>query len=176
MARKKKMDLRPEDAKLNLTPMIDMTFLLVVFFMVTIDLQQKEFRPVELPYATQGVEDKEDTGEIKRLIINLTSEGLVAFKKYEFSLQSEDPAVQATALVQLKRELKALIQMQGQKALEPDGSSKVPVLVHADWGTQWKYVQWVMQACADENIQIYKIHFAVRKPLSDEELAATRSP
>ena len=49
-----------EDAKMNMTPMIDMTFLLVVFFMLTIDLSSKEFIPVELPYATEGVEDKED--------------------------------------------------------------------------------------------------------------------
>ena len=43
-----------EDAKMNMTPMIDMTFLLVVFFMLTIDLTQKEFLPVELPFATPG--------------------------------------------------------------------------------------------------------------------------
>ena len=38
-----KVILDTEDAKMNMTPMIDMTFLLVVFFMITIDLTQKEY-------------------------------------------------------------------------------------------------------------------------------------
>ena len=48
-----------DEAKPNLTPMIDMTFLLVVFFMITIDLSQKEFQDVALPFAKNGVEDVE---------------------------------------------------------------------------------------------------------------------
>lgn len=161
-----------EDSKLNMTPMIDMTFLLVVFFMLTIDLSQKEFIPVELPFATTGIEDKEEAGEIKRLIINLLGDGTVAFKGHEFSLASDDPVVQDGAIQSLRRVLFDLVKDAGRDAREPDGASKIPVLVHADWGAKWKYVQWVMQACAHPDIKIYKIHFAVRKPLSDDEMAA----
>ena len=46
--------LKSDDPKMNMTPMIDMTFLLVVFFMLTIDLTQKEFVAVELPFARSG--------------------------------------------------------------------------------------------------------------------------
>ncbi len=35
------------------------------------------------------------------------------------------------------------------------------VLVRGDRTAKWKYVQWVMQVCADPNIKIYKMHFAV---------------
>ena len=62
----------------NLTPMIDMTFLLVVFFMLTIDLSQKEYVALELPYARAGVEDKETP--IPRLTVNLLSSGDIVFK------------------------------------------------------------------------------------------------
>jgi len=158
-----------EDAKLNMTPMIDITFLLVVFFMLTIDLSSKEFKPVELPYASEGQEDKEDpTDDVKRFVINLDAEGLVSFKTYEFNLSSEDPGEADDAIMALKD---ALRRVHGGDALliESDGSSKVPVMVHADWGAKWKYVQWVMQACADPAIKIYKIQFAVKQPHKDDE-------
>jgi len=158
-----------EDAKLNMTPMIDITFLLVVFFMLTIDLSSKEFKPVELPFASEGQEDKEDpTEEIKRFVINLDAEGMVYFKQYEFSLSSEDPGEADDAIMALKD---ALRRMHSGNALliEEDGSSKVPVMVHADWGAKWKYVQWIMQACADPAIKIYKIQFAVKKPFDEDE-------
>ena len=158
-----------EDGKLNMTPMIDITFLLVVFFMLTIDLSSKEFKPVELPFASEGQEDKEDpTEEVKRFVINLDSEGLVSFKSHEFSLSSENPGEADDAIQALKD---ALRRLQGQDSnwIEPDGASKVPVMIHADWGAKWKYVQWVMQACADPAIKIYKIQFAVKKPVTEEE-------
>ena len=158
-----------EDAKLNMTPMIDITFLLVVFFMLTIDLSTKEFLPVELPFATEGHEDKEDPEEdVKRFVINLTGDGLVNFKGMEFSLSSEDPGEADDALQALKDALRRM--HDGQATwIEPDGASKVPVMVHADWGAKWKYVQWIMQACADPAIKIYKIQFAVKKPPTEEE-------
>jgi biopolymer transport protein ExbD len=158
-----------EDAKLNMTPMIDITFLLVVFFMLTIDLSSKEFKPVELPFASEGQEDKEDeTEEVKRFVINLDGEGNVYFKQYEFNLSSEDPGVADDAIMALKD---ALRRMHEGNALwiEPDGASKVPVMVHADHAAKWKYVQWIMQACADPAIKIYKIQFAVKKPPTEEE-------
>ena len=152
-----------EDAKLNMTPMIDITFLLVVFFMLTIDLSSKEFKPVELPYASEGAEDKEEPDEVKRFVINLDAKGEVSFKTYVFNLSSEDPGEADDAIIALKD---ALRRVHGKDAtlIEPDGASKVPVMVHADWGAKWKYVQWIMQACADPAIKIYKIQFAVKKP------------
>ena len=160
-----------EDAKMNMTPMIDMTFLLVVFFMLTIDLSSKEFFPVELPYATEGVEDKTDeTAEIKRFVINITRDGKIYFKDNEFDLASEDPGIQDDNIVALRTALRQIHEAGGGVIMrEKDGASKVPVMIHADWGTKWKYVQWVMQACAHPDIKIYKLQFAVKKPPTDDE-------
>jgi len=152
-----------DDAKMNMTPMIDITFLLVVFFMLTIDLSTKEFFPVVLPYATQGVEDKDEKTEIRRFIINLTAGGKIHFKNYTFDLASEDPGAQDDAIQALQDALRK-VQGHDPSMWEPDGASKVPVMIHADWGAKWKYVQWVMQACAQQDIKIYKLQFAVRRP------------
>jgi biopolymer transport protein ExbD len=158
-----KVVLKGDDAKLNLTPMIDVTFLLVVFFMLTIDLTQKEFFPVELPFATEGIEDKEERGEIKRFVINLAGDGKVYFKNREFNLASDDPGEQDDAIQALQD---ALREIHGTSRLlrEDDGASKVPVMIHGDWGAKWKYVQWIMQACAHPEIKIYKLQFAVKRP------------
>jgi biopolymer transport protein ExbD len=152
-----------DEAKMNMTPMIDMTFLLVVFFMLTIDLSTKEFFPVELPFATQGVEDKDEEGDVRRFVINLAGDGTVYFKHMQFKLASEDPGEQDDAIQALTT---ALRQIHGNDPTvrEKDGASKVPVMIHGDWGAKWKYVQWIMQACAHPDIKIYKLQFAVKKP------------
>jgi biopolymer transport protein ExbD len=156
-----------DDAKLNMTPMIDITFLLVVFFMLTIDLSTKEFFPVDLPYATQGIEDLEKEGEVKRFVINLANDGTVYFKSYEFSLSSENPGEQDDAIQALQD---ALREVHGKDATlrEKDGASRVPVMIHGDHAAKWKYVQWIMQACAHPDIKIYKLQFAVKKTPTKE--------
>ncbi len=159
-----------DDAKMNMTPMIDITFLLVVFFMLTIDLSSKEFFPVDLPYARMGVDDKPVPGEVKRFVINLTRDGRIIFKGNTFELTSPDAGIQDDNIVALRTALRQIHDSGGGSALlrEPDGASKVPVMIHADWGTKWKYVQWVMQACAHPDIKIYKLQFAIKVPKPED--------
>ena len=165
--------LQSEDAKMNMTPMIDMTFLLVVFFMLTIDLSQKEFIAVELPYARSGIEDdpKMQVEGQNRFVINLQNDGKVIFKGEEFNLAAEDPVMADTAIQKLKAALRDFHQDRGVAAYEPDGASKIPVLVHADFRAKWKYVQWIMQVGADPSIKIYKVQFSVKHP-PDEQAPA----
>ncbi len=47
------------DSELNMTPMIDIVFNLVTFFMLTLDMSKKELAALDLPRAYQGVEDKD---------------------------------------------------------------------------------------------------------------------
>lgn len=157
-----------EDAKMNMTPMIDMTFLLVVFFMLTIDLSQKEYFPVDLPFATEGVEDKDDADEIRRFIINLAGDGKVYFKSREFNLASENPGEQDDAIQALQDALRE-VHGNDPSLREPDGASKVPVMIHGDHAAKWKYVQWIMQACAHPDIKIYKLQFAVKRPPQEKK-------
>jgi biopolymer transport protein ExbD len=150
-----------DEAKLNLTPMIDMTFLLVVFFMLTIDLTQKEFVPVDLPFARSGVEDKENK-EIPRLTVNLLARGDIKFKGNTYKLATGSPAEQRGALVALRNELQRLTA--AQEFREADKSSMIPVMIHGDRNARWQYVQWIMQVCAEPTIGVYKIQFAVKGP------------
>lgn len=154
-----------DEAKPNLTPMIDMTFLLVVFFMLTIDLTTKEYVPLELPFARVGIEDKE--GKIDRLTVNLLSSGDIMFKGNVWKLATGSPTEQRQALLALKDELQRLTN--NPEMREPDRSSKIPVMIHGDRSARWQYVQWIMQVCAEPTIGIYKIQFAVKGPPVEEE-------
>ena len=157
----------PEHAKMNLTPMIDMTFLLVVFFMLTIDLSQKEFVSLDLPRADEGIEDKTDPDAIPRFVINLLPNGDIFLKGNEWKLASGNQEEQKQALDALRSELQSLTNK--REWLEEDRSSKVPVMIYGDRNAKWQYVQWIMQICSDPKIRIYKIQFAVKGPPPGQE-------
>ena len=53
-----------------MTPMIDVTFQLIVFFLIANDLSKKEVVDLQLPQAVHGTEDKDDQPH-KRVILNI---------------------------------------------------------------------------------------------------------
>lgn len=169
MAKRKKKVVEGDDSVLNMTPMIDMTFLLVVFFMLSIDLTQKEYIPVDLPFAYKGIEDTPENNDDKvpRFIINLESNGTVVFKGQSYSLSSDDRMAQELALRSLRSQLIDITR--DPKFKEDDDSSMIPVMIHGDRAAKWQYVQWIMQVCAHPSIKIYKLQFAVKKPVTKEE-------
>ena len=158
-----------DSTTLNMTPMIDIVFNLVTFFMLTLDLSHKELAVLDLPRANMGIEDKDPstergrtgqkTEDTTRFIINLQADGSIYFKGESYPLADSDPAKQDAALERVRTALRALTR--DPKLREADGASKVMVLVRGDRTAKWKYIQWIMQVCADPTIKIYKIHFAV---------------
>jgi len=70
MARKKKSDT---PVSFQITPMIDMTFLLLIFFMITSTLtEQNVKRDIDLPEASAAVLPEDDS---KRDVINIDGSG-----------------------------------------------------------------------------------------------------
>src|SRR5688572_20798403 len=102
-----------DESILNMTPMIDIVFNLVTFFMIAVDISHKDFVAVALPRAHAGVEDKDPKTEkdpakqVTRFNINLKSNGEISFKEHKWNLET-NPEVQQQALEGLKRELRAL--------------------------------------------------------------------
>ena len=64
----------PEEAKFAMAPMIDMVFLLLVFFMCASHLQSQTSIPLLMPFATKGVVPKERP---ERWIVNVLADGSV---------------------------------------------------------------------------------------------------
>ncbi|MEO0662385.1 MAG: biopolymer transporter ExbD, partial [Planctomycetota bacterium] len=61
------MNLAKHDAEtdmdMDMTPMIDVVFLLIIFFMVITDLTQRDLEDLHLPLAEQATPDKPDPDE-----------------------------------------------------------------------------------------------------------------
>jgi biopolymer transport protein ExbD len=117
---------RPEEqAKIQMTPMIDMTFLLLVFFMVTskITKEQKKL-DIKLPIAATAKMPDDLSG---RDIINIGADG---------QLYTGDTAVD---LPQLRRYLR-------QRLID---YPPLKVLVRADAQTPAKQIKEVMRAAAE---------------------------
>jgi biopolymer transport protein ExbD len=60
----------PRDDEVNMAPMIDMVFLLLVFFMVSSHLQSEEYFPLDIPKASTANVPDERTGRIVVSIIH----------------------------------------------------------------------------------------------------------
>jgi biopolymer transport protein ExbD len=156
-----------DESALNMTPMIDIVFQLVQFFMIAVDISHKDFIAVTLPRAHAGVEDKDPSTEKNlekryvRFNIGLTVDDKLAFRENVWPLGGS-PEEQEKTLEGLKTALRAVTR--DPHLREPDGSSKVVILIRGDREAKWKYVQWIMQVAADPSIKIYKMHFAVEAP------------
>lgn len=154
--KRKHVGAPPENraSEFDMTPMIDVTFQLIVFFLVANDLSQKEIVDLQLPQAIHGVEDK--ATEDIRIILNIKKPAdpdqrlpLVTVKGKTLDLKDLPRELQAKA--DLKREGGA------------GSPSAVFALIRADKGAPWQHVQYVMQVCADPKIAIYKLQFATTK-------------
>ena len=153
-----------EETVMNMTPMIDIVFQLVTFFLLTLDLANREFVEVDLPVAYKGVTiDPTAEEEVPSFIINLIADGKVQFKGNTYDFASGNPQDQDKAVKELKTFLLELTS--GNKWREPDGASRISVMVHGDRNAKWQYTQWIMQVAANPKIKIYKLQFAVKHPV-----------
>ncbi|MHC4820453.1 MAG: ExbD/TolR family protein [Planctomycetota bacterium] len=156
---------------LDMTPMIDIVFQLIIFLMLANDLSRKEIEEMVLPDVTHVQEDRDTPG---RVIVNLMREG-----------EGED---RMTVLRVKGRQvdldgLRDFLLRHGYAAPgDPEGAS-THLLLRADRGTPWRDVQWVMQAVASDPIRIRKLQFAVKdtamvedEALEEGETHGTASP
>ena len=116
-----------EDAKFAMAPMIDVVFLLLVFFMCTSSLSAKAGKRMNLALATKGVVPKE---RAERYVVNIMPDG---------ELFSGDRPVELGALKDLVR---------GFRTIHPGAA----VYLRADGRATHREVRKVMQAMAEAGV------------------------
>ena len=138
----------------NMTPMIDIIFQLVVFLMLANDMSRKEIEDLALPEAFDAQEDKGDA-EKYRIIVNLLKDP----KGGPPTLKCKGQEMDLTTFQQF-------IRPEADRNREQDATraSELYILIRADKNSRWQDVQWVMQACADPAIRVYKLQFATTNP------------
>ena len=143
-----------EPVKLNMTPMIDVVFQLIVFFLVANDLSRKEIVDLKLPQAEHGAEDK--ASEDIRVILNIKKPADPNQRLPTIFVRGKEFDVK-----QLSRELQTKADLKREAG--PGSPSAVFALIRADKDAPWQHVQYVMQVCADPKIALYKLQFATTK-------------
>ena len=119
-----------------MTPMIDVTFLLIIFFLVSSHLAQQELQvDLELPAAASGDDLKDD--DARRITVNLLADGTM--------LMSGDAVDEA----ELGRRL----------ATERARDDKLEVRIRSDRTVDYGRVKPIMRECLRNDV--WKVTFAV---------------
>jgi biopolymer transport protein ExbD len=164
----KKLEIQ-EEVSPNLIPMIDIMFLLLLFFMLGADMGQRDLEDVVLPEANSVKEDKDAEGKVDdRLTINIFhpsdkesscpnfgGEKLCRDEKHwKIGIHGRDYS-SLSSLEALLREKADLKRESSNGSAAADGLSELKVMVRADEGAPYGYIQDVMTLCA--KAKIYKI-------------------
>jgi biopolymer transport protein ExbD len=121
-----------------MTPMIDVTFLLIIFFLLSSRLVQQESLELDLPVAESG--QQADDQSRPRVSINLSADG---------SLRLGDIAI-------LPADMRRRLRTERDRL-----GSDLEVRIRADRFVPYSAVTPVLLACADANI--WNVTFAVYK-------------
>lgn len=156
--------------ELDMTPMIDVVFQLIIFFMLIMDMSEAELESLYLPKAETASPDEPDPKEV-RPVINIISTGEILVKReLLYSPEADDE------YARLKQFLSDMSRRMPKEPLDeknPNGP-KVPanaVLVRADRSTPFRHIQKVMEICGIKGIEIWKIQLAAAEGKKPEDAA-----
>lgn len=137
------------NVEMDMTPMIDVVFLMIIFFMIVSDMTQQDLADITLPVADTAADDEMEPG---RMIVNIYGDGEIEIKKRKY------PTLDDAGAADVLRAYLANEVAKGEK--DAQGLSERSLLIRADKTTKFKEVQKVMRICGEQGIQIYKVDLA----------------
>ena len=164
-----------EEVENDMTPMIDCVFLLMIFFVLVIDLSQKNLEDLILPQAE--FQEPDDSPPENRPILNVLQNGAVSWGGvFYFDPTSSDPTLRDPANIKsmLRDVRRKVLAADPTKLVDKDvggTTAKVldePILIRADKWTEWHYVGEIMKQCSQPDIAFWKVQLA----LSEEDKEA----
>lgn len=154
MARKKQKKM-PEGVDMDMTPMIDIVFLLIVFFMVVTELTVQQ-AVVVLPVASESrVEEPQPGSRILFVNVSFGKDG-----KEILQLMNGSPLTPERLLLELKAEAEAY-GIWEDNPFNPDPEKKLSgleVTIRCDQGAKAGVIHKIFAACKDA--AIYKVRCA----------------
>jgi len=118
---------REYGCEINIAPLIDVVFLLIIFFLTVSHIARIQVEPLELPEAQEG--KKADPLAGGRLIVNVHRDGRVAIAGQTHSL---------TSIRQL------LVDETGR-----EDSGPISILIRGDREASWEKIRELMNVCTD---------------------------
>ncbi len=129
---------QPEAAGFQVAPMIDVVFLLLIFFLVTWNFARQETElDVKVPTAREGKENRRAMGEV---ILNVRADGTIVMNRRTFT-----PEELQSALTRIAE-------------MYPDQA----VVLRGDENTEYRNIVDVLDICRSANI--WNVAFATSKP------------
>jgi biopolymer transport protein ExbD len=143
--------------RMDMTPMIDCVFQLIIFFFLIIDLQNQDLEILKLPKSDFQVPDEP---EGNRPIINVLQDGEIKYK----GQRVYDPDINnGNEWGQMKGLLRDMASRM-KKDFDPNLKMELPddpLLIRADMWTEMHHVAKVMEHCGHKDILIWKVELAV---------------
>ncbi len=137
----------PRDEEVDMAPMIDMVFLLLVFFMVSSHLQSEEFIPIDIPMASSAKIPKERSD---RIVVSVETDGRLFLGPQEMAEQ----------------DLKDILVRRNEEMLaQTGGESRLKLYLRAHQRAEHGEVRRVMRMAAEAGIM--DIIFAAHEDLED---------
>ena len=155
------------EMEMNMTPMIDVVFLLIIFFMIITDMTQQDLEELTLPMAEYAVEDKPPPDEW-RPIVNIQYDGTTVIKR-EMYYSPETHDSLANPYEELETQLGIMAKKMEKDFLNKESRTgpeipDEPLLIRADQSTPFKHIQKVMELCGKQDIMIWKVQLACSVP------------
>jgi biopolymer transport protein ExbD len=115
-----------EEIAIDMSPMIDMVFLLLIFFIVASQIVKIDKVPIEVPSAVYAKVPEDETG---RYIITVTRNGDMFV----------GPVAEKVGLDELKKQI----------STELEANEKLRILIRADGEMKFEENEKIMEACAE---------------------------
>ncbi len=129
------------EQSIDMTPMIDIVFQLIIFFIVTVNLdQQSVMEQITLPPAPHSKEERKRDPRQVTIQVDKKGKFFIGTQKYEIK--------------QLRNVMNNAVRAAG-------GAANLPVLIRGDTVSAHRYIRQAMDVCAE--LGIYKIRFAAMK-------------
>lgn len=129
-----------------MTPMIDVTFQMLIFFLLVTDMARQQLEDVKLPWATKGVKAKVE--DPNTLVLNILPDGTIKLSgKILFRSDPLNPSKQdVQRLADLFESRKQ--QEKYQKVKGSIEEVNYPLLIRADRSTPSQYLQLVLMVAS----------------------------
>ena len=157
-----------EELELNMTPMIDVVFLLIIFFMTVSELTKIDTQAeLQLPKASKARID--DKPEPDRLVLNVVEDGnvVVQNKTVVKVIPGEEGQPDQTDVTQLIELLRLEAELSRENPKKADSFAERAILIRADEGVEFRHVQRIMLECIKQ--RIWKLSFGATNVQVEEE-------
>lgn len=160
MAKKSRFQEEPPP-KVDLTPMIDIVFNLIIFFMIVSELSNLTVEQLQLPFADQA-QDPDKTGTAEKVLqINVLETGLIKVNGMAYTAEPKQKGQYPWLADFLEIEAAGYEREEADPSNPQLSPSKMRVNIRADKESPFKNVQQVFDACQKNGI--YRTSVAATK-------------